>query len=206
MGNLLLMTILVSKLTQRPPLPQSCSKNKQNLSKSGENSKEESTTESGQKTVKRNETINLGNNGNHTNIVASHVEYFRFPEQKECKVGKQIVFNSQNIVGNNSHESEINTLHSNIVQNNGNLPYPVLQSEKIEDSQQSTSETNGKSLYHSVKSPTPTLKKPNDVPPSISRPKTPPLKSIGDQTAKAALIRTLITERLNSCSPVSFNN
>ena len=39
-----------------------------------------------------------------------------------------------------------------------------------------------------------------------NRPMTPPLKTIADQTAKAALIRTLITERINSCSPVSFNN
>lgn len=36
------------------------------------------------------------------------------------------------------------------------------------------------------------------------RPLSPSVKNIGDQTAKAALIRTLITERLNSCSPVSW--
>jgi len=33
----------------------------------------------------------------------------------------------------------------------------------------------------------------------------PTIRSIGDQTAKAALIRTLITERLNSCSPDLIN-
>ena len=33
---------------------------------------------------------------------------------------------------------------------------------------------------------------------------SPAIKIIGDQTAKAALIRTLITERLNSCSPLSW--
>ena len=33
---------------------------------------------------------------------------------------------------------------------------------------------------------------------------SPPIKTIGDQTAKAALIRTLITQRLNSCSPVPY--
>ena len=39
---------------------------------------------------------------------------------------------------------------------------------------------------------------------SSNRPVSPAIKSIGDQTAKAAFIRTLITERLNSCSPVSW--
>ena len=200
------MIFSVSKLPHRPPLPQSCTKIKQNLSKSIDYPKEESTTELGQKTVKRNETINLGNNGNHTNNVASHAEYFRFSEQKECKVGKQIVFNSQNIARNSSHESEMNTLHSNFVQNNDNLPYPVLNSLKIQDSQQQISETNAQLTSQAVQSSSPAPKKSCDITPTINRPKTPPLKAIGDQTAKAALIRTLITERLNSCSPVSFTS
>lgn len=40
--------------------------------------------------------------------------------------------------------------------------------------------------------------------PSRGSPLSPAIKNIGDQTVKAALIRTLITERLNSCSPVSW--
>eukprot|EP00092_Neocalanus_flemingeri_P001540 GFUD01001642.1.p1 GENE.GFUD01001642.1~~GFUD01001642.1.p1 ORF type:complete len:701 (-),score=240.25 GFUD01001642.1:116-2218(-) len=48
------------------------------------------------------------------------------------------------------------------------------------------------SFPYSTSSPTPAL------PPHCS----PPIKTIADQTAKAALIRTLITERLSSCSPV----
>ena len=39
---------------------------------------------------------------------------------------------------------------------------------------------------------------------SPSRPVSPAVRSIGDQTARAALIRTLITERLNSCSPIHW--
>ena len=35
-----------------------------------------------------------------------------------------------------------------------------------------------------------------------ARPLSPSIKNIADQTAKAAFIRTLITERLNSCSPL----
>ena len=35
-----------------------------------------------------------------------------------------------------------------------------------------------------------------------ARPLSPSIKSIGDQTARAAFIRTLITERLHSCSPL----
>lgn len=51
----------------------------------------------------------------------------------------------------------------------------------------------------------PPVSQPSPAPP-LPIPQSPPLKTIADQTAKAALIRTLITERLNSCSPVPCNN
>ena len=58
------------------------------------------------------------------------------------------------------------------------LPYPVIASTTL-------------STPSRTASPHPVMSVPS-----------PPIKTIGDQTAKAALIRTLITERLNSCSPV----
>ena len=83
---------------------------------------------------------------------------------------------------------------------NSNLPSPVLVSDESKKSQTqfkcSPYETRSSDINNKKNSEFFTVQS--------SRALSPSIKSIGDQTAKAALIRTLITERLNSCSPLSW--
>ena len=140
--------------------------------------------------------------------------FYKFPEQTENE--KQIVFNckSKQLDGNNlkgkEHdifdslkESQDNSCHLKV---RTNLPHPVLVSDFRNTKVIHSSNKEEKNLKSINSEPSFRTKSPTITPVlTYSRPKTPPLKSIADQTAKAALIRTMITERLNSCSPVNFS-
>ena len=140
--------------------------------------------------------------------------FHKFPEQTENE--KQIVFNckSKQLDGKNlkgkEHdildslkESQDNSCHLKL---RTNLPYPVLVSDFRNTKVIHSSDKDEKNLKSINSEPSVTTKSQTFAPVlAYSRPKTPPLKTIADQTAKAALIRTMITERLNSCSPVNFS-
>ena len=83
---------------------------------------------------------------------------------------------------------------------NSSLPSPVLVSDESKKSQTQfkcyPNETRSSDINNKKNSEFFTVQS--------SRALSPSIKSVGDQTAKAALIRTLITERLNSCSPLSW--
>ena len=137
--------------------------------------------------------------------------FLKFPAQSETENQKQIVFNckskqldSKNVkehdIFDSLKESQDKSCHSKL---GTNLPHPVLVSDFRNTKVMHSSDKEEKNLksINSESSVSPTSA------PVFThiRPKTPPLKTIADQTAKAALIRTMITERLNSCSPVNFS-
>lgn len=89
---------------------------------------------------------------------------------------------------------------------NRSLPFPVLVSEfsdksKISEQTKRSEIKAGNCDPNNVKT-----NRPFNPDRNQARPLSPSIKSIADQTAKAAFIRTLITERLNSCSPLGRND
>ena len=93
---------------------------------------------------------------------------------------------------------------------NKNLPFPVLVSElsnqtknQVRTKRSEIKEGNSDSINSKPSRPfSPDGNQEKTVTINQARPLSPSIKNIADQTAKAAFIRTLITERLNSCSPL----
>ena len=128
--------------------------------------------------IRNNEAAVSRNETRCYNATAPQGEYLRFHDLKESKeFSPQRLYNELN---------EINKTQS--------IKTSFLSS-KIQNGHKSETSSNEKSTIAR------SLPAAEHLP---LRPKTPPLKSIADQTAKAALIRTLITERINSCSPINM--
>ena len=109
----------------------------------------------------------------------------------------------------------------NFLSSTKSLPYPVLVSEISDQSGNSHSryyrsvptkrselkEWNSESINLPTSRPfSPDVNQEKIATINPTRPLSPSIKNIGDQTARAAFIRTLITERLNSCSPLGWQS
>lgn len=142
-------------------------------------------------TPRNGETVAIRNETKCYDTTETSGEFLKFSDLKECEAS---------LPEKSPHEINGNTKDQNKTTNSQldtqNVPCPMLQGQ------------NSTPSSHSSKLDNPMVRNVNVT--SLEavtiplRPKTPPLRSIADQTAKAALIRTMITERLNSCSPVNF--
>ena len=212
---------LISKITKRPPLPCQRPKNQQSIVSTPSKSDEKDLF-TNDPIISRNETKCFNINEVQGKFAAPG--FLKFPELKESEMARQIVFSCENKEENNIRTKVQNfdasqRGKSNVSETRTSLPYPVIvpphRQAAIKPYYSEISEAHIRSMTPQCVS-TKTSSIPNKKLGETShqsasnisrdsRPMTPPLKSIADQTAKAALIRTLITERLNSCSPVNFN-
>ena len=172
----------ISKLKQRPPLP----KQKIQVTKYTE-----SYNDTDYKNGNRNDKTFCDYNENQGRITSSG--FLKFPVQLQSEKCK------------NQNKAKEETYNKTQIKRNSEFRHESLskEQEKLFLLTSDVSGTKSKSITSQcVPAKSNADKKIGDQ----NRPMTPPLKTIADQTAKAALIRTLITERINSCSPVSFNN
>ena len=123
---------LVSKLTKRPPLP--CPKNKQLSSKTCE-----SDSLQNKQIIRRNDTKILSENQGKL----ESPEFFKYPEQKECKLSLQNVFcnaeareeniKTESVNSKIDHEMPKNAAaNSHFLSPNSSLPYPVFVSDNVQ--------------------------------------------------------------------------
>ena len=201
---------LVSKLTGRPPLP--VQRNNPKQSQHMFSTRDAAFHDT---IINRNDTKCF--NTSEVQGKFTSPGFFKFSEQKETENVKQIIFSckskqsDENSIKQKEHdifdsltESQSSTCHSML---RPNLPYPVFVSDFSQEKLSHSSDSEEKKLKSITSEKSVSTKSSSIAPVFIcSRPKTPPLKTIADQTAKAALIRTMITERLNSCSPVNFSS
>ena len=200
----------VSKLTQRPPLPVQKHSPKHPHTTNAVNTKDSVIHET---IINRNAIKCFDISEGQGEFTSPG--FLKFPTQSGTENEKQIVFNckskqldSKNLkrrehnIFDSLKESQDKSCHSKL---ETNLPHPVLVSDFRNTKVMHSSDKEEKNLK-SINSESSVSTSPTSAPVFTHiRPKTPPLKTIADQTAKAALIRTMITERLNSCSPVNFS-
>ena len=141
--------------------------------------------------LKQTATVAIRNETKCYNTTVTSGEFLKFSDPKECQASlPEKLHHEINGVSQDQNET------INIQPDFQNKSCPILQDTK---SMSKTTACKNENLIARNVTSTEAITVPVPL-----RPKTPPLRSIADQTAKAALIRTMITERLNSCSPVNI--